>query len=117
MSDSMLDHALAYAAMGVPNFAVRPDKKPFKGSRGWRDATTNPERLRAMWAEHPDALIAAATGQISGLVLIDVDVGHVAGVDGHKTLKRQGLSLDTAITALTPNNGTHGWFALPPGVK
>ena len=77
-SPSMLDEALAYAKKGWPVFPLVPgDKQPListkRGGRGFHDATTDADQIRAWWTAHPNANIAVATGQVSGLVSVDVD--------------------------------------------
>ena len=83
--------ALRYASRGfhvVPVYFVRdgrctcrdgadcakPGKHPMT-SRGVKDATTNRKKIKRWWTADPDANIGIATGQISNLVVIDVDGG------------------------------------------
>ena len=42
------------------------------------------DTIRRYWTEHPTANIAMATGEISGIIVIDLDVRpsrHIDGVD------------------------------------
>lgn len=85
----MLEHALAYAALGWHVFPVhtaeagicschlgtacdRPAKHP-RTAHGLKDATTDEATIRAWWAEWPDAGIAVATGVRSGVLAVDFD--------------------------------------------
>jgi hypothetical protein len=52
----------------------RPAKHPIP-SQGIKQATTDAQRIRAWWEEHPEANVAIATGQASGIIVIDVDMG------------------------------------------
>ena len=81
--DPMLVHALGYAdQQHIPVFAVSAAKIPFKGKAGHKDASTDPDRIRAMWHDHPGAMIAAATGDRCGYCVLDVDTKEAHGADG-----------------------------------
>src|SRR5690606_35130059 len=73
---------------------------------------------RAQAAEHVarGGNIALATGEPSGLFVLDIDVKD--GVDGRETLRRcqevYGL-LPLTRTVFTPSGGTHFYFRIPPG--
>jgi KaiC/GvpD/RAD55 family RecA-like ATPase len=102
----MLEFALQYAARNWPVFAVSRSKKPFKETHGFKDATTDPAAVEAMWRLHPNASIALATGH--GLVVLDVD-----GPEGLEEL-REWVSLHgplpQTLTART-GRGAHIFFA------
>ena len=87
-----LDYALYYATVkGWAVFPIQPRKKdkffrypeyknPNTGScYSWRyQATTDPERIKKFWTDHPAANIGIATGAISGgLYVLDFDREHV----------------------------------------
>lgn len=81
--------ATTFAQRGWPVFPIRPantrcdgtckgkaycgcPKKPaIKGGKGFKDATTDPQRITAWWARHPDHNIGLATGH--AFDVIDVD--------------------------------------------
>ena len=50
--------ALAYAAAGVPMFPCVPGGKVPLTSNGFLDATTDVDRVRAWWTQHPQANVA-----------------------------------------------------------
>ena len=99
-SISMLEHALRYAAAGLPIFPVhciRPDGLCSCGNRqctdvgkhprvggGFYAATTDEKQIRKWWRKWPDANIGMRTG--NGIIVIDVDV-HSDGitVSSHST--------------------------------
>lgn len=82
-------HALELADRGLAVFRLPPGVKvPFSGSRGYLDATTDPEQIRSWWAETPEANIGIATGSRSGgLVVADIDRPDKARLAGSSTLK------------------------------
>ncbi|MEA3225831.1 MAG: bifunctional DNA primase/polymerase, partial [Planctomycetota bacterium] len=70
----MLVAALDYATRGWRVFPLSPRSKvPTAGSRGFKDATTDPDTIREWWTRWPDANIGIATGQESGLWVLDAD--------------------------------------------
>jgi hypothetical protein len=81
----MVDQALQYAGRGWRVFPLQ-GKIPFKGSRGFKDATTDAAAVEAWWRKWPDANIGIATGKGenygTGLVVLDVD-----GTEGLAELK------------------------------
>lgn len=116
---SLLDWALAYAAIGFWIFPVhsiragrcscRNPKCTRKGKHpltknGFKDATLDEATIRAWWATWQDANIGCATGA-SGLVGIDIDPRH-GGDESWRDLKPDKVSLETAI-ALTGGGGNH----------
>jgi hypothetical protein len=76
-----LDAALTYAGHG---WSVVPARVTGKGSLvAWKplqQTAADPGQLRAWWRRWPRANVAAVTGRLSGVVVIDVDVRH--GGDG-----------------------------------
>ena len=70
-----LDAALHYAERGYPVFPCSPNSKvPFARTNGSKDATTDPDQIRQWWEAAPTANVAIATGSVSGLYVVDVDV-------------------------------------------
>lgn len=103
--------ALWYAEQGLAVFPLQPAAKvPMRGSRGCKDATADPDRVRAWWEQRPDANIGLATGH-----LVDViDIDGPAGVASWAAM------LDALPPALgkvsTPRpGGTHLYVAAVPG--
>jgi hypothetical protein len=78
----MIDAALAYAARGWHVFPCRPRGKTPLTAHGVKDATDDLEQVSAWWTATPDANIGIATGQKSGLVVIDLDGEHAEDAYG-----------------------------------
>lgn len=97
------------------SFAIFPtgrDKKPLiKG--GFLAASRDCDQLEAWFERWPDALIAAATGSISGIFVLDLDAKH--GKNGLQALRAAGVTLPRTWTARTPSGGSHLYFAQPDG--
>jgi putative DNA primase/helicase len=114
MSD-LLESGLDYADRGWPVFAVN-GKVPFAGTRGFYDATTDPELIRKLWRERNGSNVAIRTGKASGLIVLDVD----PDADGDHALARfeaEHGALPPTVEAITPSGGRHLYFALPDGVE
>jgi hypothetical protein len=116
---SMLDAALAYIARGVPVFpcsarSKQPCLSKKEGGKGYKDATTDETTIRAWWARWPNAMIGMPTGEITGVVVFDVDVKD--GVNGYAALLAAGLPQNTAQVA-TPSGGLHLYYRAPAGTK
>lgn len=96
-------------------FAIFPtgrDKKPLVRG-GFLAATRDCEQLEAWFQRWPDAVIAAATGALSGIFVLDLDAKH--GKNGLEALRAAGITLPRTWTARTPSGGCHLYFAHPAG--
>lgn len=68
----MLAAALWYADHALRVFPLQPGKKvPYPGTKGFKDATTEVDQLRAWWVRWPHSNIGLATGH--GVDVIDID--------------------------------------------
>lgn len=111
---ALLNAALAYAERGLPVFPLKAgSKRPiFKG--GHKNATTDQERIRKWWREHPNANIGLATGHYSNLVVLDVDIKN--GIDGEASLRelvhRLG-ALPQTLEQRTASGGRHLIYKTP----
>jgi putative DNA primase/helicase len=81
-----LDAALEYAGRGWAVFPCQPKKKQPLTAHGLKDASTDPEQIRAWWTECPEANVAIATGERSGVTVLDVDVKPWKNAHGDETL-------------------------------
>lgn len=137
---SMLDYALAYAAIGWPVFPVhsvdqstdadtgeivsrcscgdgacdRIGKHPRTG-RGLKDATTSPDAIAAWWGRWPVANIAVATGTACWVLDIDCKNGK-RGDLVLETLERERGLLPPTLQARSQSGGRHYFFRGQEGV-
>lgn len=109
---AMLEAALAYAARGWPVFPCN-GKKP-RTMHGFKEATTDAEKIRDWWLTWPQADIGIPTGRASGLFVLDVDVKHgVPGKESIDDLEREHGMLPLTPHQTTPNGGDHYLFQYP----
>jgi bifunctional DNA primase/polymerase-like protein len=111
--DDPADAALEYAGRGWPVFPMSIEKRPLS-RHGLRDATCDPAVISAWWRRWPRALPAIATGELSGVVGLDVDQ-HDPKANGFDTLETMGVASHLAVTptAHTPSGGCHLLFRWP----
>lgn len=123
MASSLMDAALAYAERGWKVFPLQPDaKEPYPGSRGFQDASSDPDQIREWWTAAPDSNIGLATGRGSGLYVIDIDEGVTSsgrpktGEQTWEALEAQYGETPVTDAAATPNGGRHLLFQFPEDV-
>lgn len=106
----VLDLAVRFAESGRPVFFC-DGKRPVT-RHGFKDATTDVERLRADY--RPEYSVAMPTGALSGLVVLDVDVrDEVDGLASLRHLEREHGALPDTTTVVTPSGGSHFYFRHP----
>ena len=106
--------ALAYAARGWRVFPLQPgSKKPFKGTHGVLDATSDAATIRGWWTKHPDANIGIATGRASGIVVTDGDVKGGHDPVGSLLALGGGRFPPETLRSATPSDGWHQYFLAP----
>lgn len=92
---------------------------PLKGkapltAHGYKDASRNPSRVTAMFNASPAATgYGIATGQASGIVVVDVD-----GPEGVAEAERRGLRSEYVVKTGRPDgDGWHIYLSIPKGLK
>lgn len=81
-----------------------PGKHP-RTSRGFKEATTDPQTIRSWWNHWPDANIGVRTGRDSGIVVIDIDPRH-GGFDSYDELLTE-VDVPDTLTSKTGGGGRH----------
>jgi P4 family phage/plasmid primase-like protien len=106
----MLERALAYVGSGWAVFPLIPNTKEPLTKHGFKDASKDAEVVKRWWTEHPTANIGIATGEVSGLVVVDVDVKNGAkGVESFSSL----VSMTPTLAVETPSGGMHFYYISP----
>lgn len=119
---ALRDAALQYAALGwrvLPLAGVHggtcdcgkfdcasPGKHPFIGT-GFKAASASQEQVADWWDEFPEANVGIATGEVSGIWVLDVD-GEL-GESSLASLEQQHGPLPPTLTVAT-GNGRHHYF-------
>jgi Bifunctional DNA primase/polymerase, N-terminal/Primase C terminal 1 (PriCT-1) len=106
--NGLCNAALYYAELGYQVFPCAPGGKVPLTSHGFKDATTDADRIEAWWKEHPAANIAVTT---EGLLVIDVD-GADNPWPGDPARAQE---LARGPVSLTPSGGRHYVFRQPTG--
>ena len=112
--NDLLSAALGFAAHGWRVFPCLEKSKVPATANGFRDATTDSEAIENLWAENPNYNVAIATGEVSGLFVLDVD-------------EKPGRTIDEALAGLpklpdtpcvrTGGGGLQFFFKYPQGVN
>lgn len=106
----MLERALAYTELGWAVFPLIPNSKRPLTQNGFKDASKDPAVIKRWWAQHPAANVGLATGEVSGLVVVDIDVKN--GAKGKESLDLLS-GMTPTLTAQTPSGGWHLYYASP----
>jgi len=108
----LLEAALLYRReLGWSVIPVEPKgKRPLVRWEQYQHEPASEDQIRAWWTEHPTANIGIVTGQVSGIVVLDVD-----GPEGAQSLEQQPEIEPTAMSATS--RGTHLFFKHPGDVE
>ena len=104
----LVDQALELADAGQPVFPCRSNKSP-ACAHGYKDATTDPDEIEKLFAHRSAKLIGLATGEASGIVVVDIDVKN--GKDGRQWPRYQDLPRTKKVQ--TASGGFHFYFKHP----
>ena len=93
------------------------EKKPFPGTRGVHEATTDEAKIKKRWTEWPEANIAWCPAMsLGGTVAVDLDVDKGDGEGGYSHEDLDALKLPrTGMAIRTPSGGLHLVYALKEG--
>lgn len=115
MSHSRLHAAArAYAAHGWQVFPCRSGEKVPATLHGVHEATTDVDTIDRWWAADPNRNVAIATGEPSGVYVLDIDGEDGFDHFGELCANHRELA-PGALWQATPSGGAHGLFAHPGG--
>jgi hypothetical protein len=99
----LLAAGLRYAGWGWPVFPLKPRAKQPATRNGFKDATTDPDRIRRWWERHPSSNIGLPTGH--AFDVIDIDVPH--GPTSFAQLLKDDTVPDVHGQVATASGGLH----------
>lgn len=113
----LLDAALVFVDWGWPVFPLKPGEKVPATRNGFKDATADPDRIRAWWRRHPTSNIGLPAGH--AFDVIDVDMpkprkagGMTEGGMGSLDVMRQADAIPPVHARVaTPSGGGHLYVA------
>jgi len=112
---NFLSAALEYIGRGWAVFPLVPGTKIPAIQHGFKAASKDPAQIRKWAAEFPDYNIGIATGEMSGIWVLDVDRKN--GKDGWESLNQLldecNFAFPESLTAKTVTGGLHFVFEYP----
>jgi hypothetical protein len=105
MGRTFLNTALDYASRGWHVFPLKARGKEPATAHGIKDATTDPDQIRAWWSRNPRYNIGIATGADSGIVVLDTD-----NPDAEEHVTLQG---DVPTLTVRTSQGRHRLYQHP----
>jgi len=111
VTSATLSAALAYASKGWPVHPLMPGKKTPATRSGFKDATTDSAVVDRHFKQASRG-IGIRTGEISGLVVFDIDPRN-GGTESLRLLTELHGPLPETLTAATGGGGWHYYFRMP----
>lgn len=107
--------ALDYLGRGWSVIPVRARaKRPSIPWKAYQSKHVSEQTLRDWFRRSPDYNVAIVTGELSGLVVMDVDPRH-GGEESLRELEREHGALPETLESITGGGGRHLYFAHPGG--
>ena len=113
MHNSTLDCAIHLGEQGFACFPCLADKRPATHN-GFHSAVSEPEKLEHLWRLHPAPLIGVATGQSSGVDVLDIDAKHP---EARRWWLEHRVALPPTRSHRTRSGGLHLFFQSQPGLR
>lgn len=136
-TNPMLAEALRYRSLGLSVIPLRPrDKRPLFSWSEYQNRIATEKEIREWWTSYPKANVGIVTGRISGIVVVDLDIGKNPGISpkdiwdvaptgivsqtgsGYHLIYRysqDGLTRNTAANGID-TRGDGGYIVAPPSV-
>ncbi len=86
--------------------------EPQKKCGGYRQATNDPDEIRALWTDAPTANIGGAVGAGSGLIAIDIDPRH-GGNESFAKMGADGIEFLETVENASGGGGRHLIYRYP----
>jgi hypothetical protein len=113
---SVLQAAKKYLARGWSVLPLRArDKRPHILWQHLQQERPSEEKVTEWFRRWPDANIGIVTGEISNLIVLDIDPKHGGDVALERLEERFG-PLSSTVEAITGGGGRHLYFAHPTGL-
>jgi hypothetical protein len=107
-----LENALRLAGRGKPVFPCRVTKEPATPN-GFKNASSDPQEVRQLWARYGGQLIGMPTGAASGFDVLDTDPRH--GSDDW--MAEYASYLPETLIVRTRSGGQHFYFRAREGMR
>lgn len=107
MASAQLTAALRYVRQHGWSVFPLNGKKPFRDTRGFRDATTDTAQIREWWAQWPEANVGIACSSETGPIVVDID-----GKSGRRLISSLDLPETREATSGTVRK-VHLYFGAP----
>ncbi len=112
------DAAAFYTGLGWMVFPLAAGSKvpAIRKGQGFKQATDDYDTITEWARKFPDANVGVATGEVSGITVVDIDPRN----GGHETIAKlaaENYLLPWVPEARTGNNGRHLFFAYHPEVQ
>lgn len=102
--------------LGWSVFPIVPKSKAPLTKNGFKDATKNLDQIKEWWTKTPKAGIGIPTGDISGIIVLDVDPRNGGDISLERLVDEYGQLPDT-VHSLTGGGGSHYFFRYDERVK
>jgi Bifunctional DNA primase/polymerase, N-terminal/Primase C terminal 1 (PriCT-1) len=113
---SVVEAAKRYLARGWSVLPLRArDKRPLIPWEHLQSERPSPDDVEAWFRRRPDANLGIVTGEISNLVVLDIDPKH-GGDNSLERLEKRFSPLPATVEAMTGGGGRHLYFAHPGGL-
>ena len=113
---TILNNAVRLAALNLAIFPVRPNAK-LPAINGWQTAATaDPDEAERLIRRFPGCNLGVATGEASGVFVLDVDNKGADGFAALAGLQAMHGELSPTWRDRTPSGGEHWWFEYPTGL-
>ena len=109
----ILEDLVYYTKLGFHIFPIQPGLKiPYEGTSGFKDATTDVEVISDWLVKYPNSNWAVATGEKSGIAVLDIDPRN-GGIETMEEFVKDYGNLPETPCVETGGKGYHYYFRQP----